>query len=148
MRQEELVTAKGKWLESSSANGSKKGPEGWFIEPRTRRRSGDFARSAPRDCGLTRFPGDRLKGDWPATREVAGRTKTMLFEKRISMNEKHRTRRNRDALLENFAAELTDAAYPIALKHGVRGSSLDLELEMWKKLSEVVRSHRRDLLRG
>jgi hypothetical protein len=30
----------------------------------------------------------------------------------------------------------------------VRGSSLDLELEMWKKLSEVVRSHRRDVLRG
>jgi hypothetical protein len=72
----------------------------------------------------------------------------MFFENRPSMNDKHSNRSNRDALLENFAAELTVAAYPIALAHGVRGSSLDLELEMWKKISEVVRSHSREFLRG
>lgn len=72
----------------------------------------------------------------------------MLFEKRFSMNNQRSSRRNRDAILENFAARLTVAAYPVALRHGVRGSSVDLELEMWKKITEVVRSHGRKLLRG
>ena len=46
------------------------------------------------------------------------------------MNSTDRTIRDRDAYVENFAAELTDAAYPVALRHGVAGSSIDLELDL------------------
>ncbi len=34
--------------------------------------------------------------------------------------------------LEVFAAELTAAAYPVALRHGVGDKWLDLELELWR----------------
>lgn len=49
-----------------------------------------------------------------------------------------RTTRDREAYLENLAAELTDAAYPVALRHGVAGSSIDLELDLWKAIGETV----------
>jgi hypothetical protein len=51
-----------------------------------------------------------------------------------------------DELLDTFAAELTDAAYPIALKYGVLGSSLDLELEIWKTFIDLLHRRSRDLL--
>jgi hypothetical protein len=54
---------------------------------------------------------------------------------------------NPEAALDAFAAELTDAAYPIALKYGVSGSSVDLELEIWKKFTEMVRERGREVLR-
>jgi len=54
------------------------------------------------------------------------------------MNSIDRTIRDRDAYVENFAAELTDAAYPVALRHGVTGSSIDLELDLWRALGETV----------
>lgn len=44
----------------------------------------------------------------------------------------------RDASLECLAAKLTEAAFPVALRHGVQGSWLDLELELWKTVSETV----------
>ena len=50
----------------------------------------------------------------------------------------------RDALLRlhsslaSFTAKLTDAAYAVALRHGVRGSWIDLQLELWRVLTEVV----------
>jgi hypothetical protein len=40
--------------------------------------------------------------------------------------------------LEDFAAELTEAAYPIALRHGVGEKWLDLELDLWKVLIKTV----------
>jgi hypothetical protein len=46
---------------------------------------------------------------------------------------------NRDTLLENFAAELTCAAYPIALRHGVAGSWLKVELGLWRALVATVK---------
>ena len=46
---------------------------------------------------------------------------------------------NRDTLLENFAAELTCAAYPIALRHGMAGSWLKAELGLWRALAETVK---------
>jgi hypothetical protein len=64
------------------------------------------------------------------------------------MNEKNAKPCDRDAVLDNFAAELTAAAYPIALQHGVHGSSIDLELQMWKKLTEVVHNHGGELMRA
>jgi hypothetical protein len=46
---------------------------------------------------------------------------------------------NADHALENFAAELTEAAYPIALRHGVGEKWLDLELDLWRVLTETVK---------
>ena len=34
----------------------------------------------------------------------------------------------------DLPAELTDAAYQVALEHGFRGSFLDLRLDLWKAL--------------
>jgi hypothetical protein len=57
------------------------------------------------------------------------------------MNSKGRTMRDRDIHVENLAAKLTDAAYPVALRHGVAGSSIDLELDLWKALREELRRY-------
>jgi hypothetical protein len=62
------------------------------------------------------------------------------------MSNRRTTQSDQDALLDTFAAELTEAAYPIALKYGVLGSSLDLELEIWKTLTALVRKRGRELL--
>jgi hypothetical protein len=58
------------------------------------------------------------------------------------MTELSETRRDQEDPLDTLAAELTDAAYPIALKYGIAGSSLDLELEIWKAFIELL--HRRN----
>ena len=39
---------------------------------------------------------------------------------------------------EQFLAELTDAAYRVALRHGVKGSFIDVELGLWKALRTVL----------
>ena len=44
-----------------------------------------------------------------------------------------------DTLLENFAAELTSAAYSVALRHGLEDKWLDLELDLWETLKETVK---------
>jgi hypothetical protein len=62
------------------------------------------------------------------------------------MNQRNTTVSDEEVLLDTFAAELTDAAYPIALKYGVIGSSLDLELEIWKTLTELVHKRGHELL--
>jgi len=50
--------------------------------------------------------------------------------------------------LETLAAELTDAAYPIALRHGIAGSWVDLELNLWKVLTATVCKWGRESLRA
>jgi hypothetical protein len=60
------------------------------------------------------------------------------------MSGNHGDTRNRDTLLENFAAELTSAAYAVALRHGVENKWLDLELELWEALKETVRKSGQD----
>jgi hypothetical protein len=47
---------------------------------------------------------------------------------------------NRDALLESFAAELTLAAYRVALRTRARGTWLDLVLGLWRALAEKVKT--------
>jgi hypothetical protein len=37
-----------------------------------------------------------------------------------------------------LAAELTDAAYDIALRHGVSGSWIELQLDLWAVLAEAI----------
>jgi hypothetical protein len=54
---------------------------------------------------------------------------------------------DRDDLLDAFAAELTSAAYPIALRYGTGDSWIELELALWQALSETVRKWGRDLPR-
>jgi hypothetical protein len=66
-------------------------------------------------------------------------------QKGLSMNKRNTKQSDEDAVLDTFAAELTEAAYPIALKYGVLGSSLDLELEIWKTLTALVRKRGHEL---
>jgi hypothetical protein len=54
---------------------------------------------------------------------------------------------NREALLETFAAELTVAAYRVALRTGTRGTWLDPELDLWRALADTVRKWERELSR-
>lgn len=56
------------------------------------------------------------------------------------------THGKRDELLDMLAAELTDAAYPVALRYRNSGSSLDLELDIWRAVTERVRSRGQELL--
>ena len=67
--------------------------------------------------------------------------------KQHQLNDERTVPANPESALDAFAAELTDAAYPIALKYGVSGSSVDLELEIWKKFTEMVRERGREVLR-
>jgi len=43
-----------------------------------------------------------------------------------------------DSTLEPFAAELTEAAYPIALRHGAHQHWLNLQLNLWYALALTV----------
>jgi len=56
------------------------------------------------------------------------------------MNGDFETPVNRDALLESFAAELTLAAYRVALQTRTGGTWLDLELDLWRALATKVRA--------
>jgi len=67
------------------------------------------------------------------------------MKKRAGMNNQDATNRDQDDRLDTFAAELTAAAYPIALKYGVSGSSLDLELEIWKTIIVFLHKRKREL---
>jgi hypothetical protein len=63
------------------------------------------------------------------------------------MNANETTVRRGDEALEDLAAELAEAAYPVALRHGVNAKWLDLVLDLWKVLNELVREwDRRGLL--
>jgi hypothetical protein len=43
---------------------------------------------------------------------------------------------------EDFLAELTDAAYRVALKHRFEGSFLDVQLDLWSALRSVLTKDR------
>jgi hypothetical protein len=55
------------------------------------------------------------------------------------MNENARAPADWDALLDTFAAELTHAAYHVALRHGAAGRWLELELDLWHALADTVK---------
>src|SRR4051794_24761541 len=48
-----------------------------------------------------------------------------------------------ESSLETFAAELTEAVFPVALRYGVGDRWLDLELDLWRALSETVEKRAR-----
>jgi hypothetical protein len=55
------------------------------------------------------------------------------------MNGNVRTAGERNRSLEQIAAELTEAAYGVALRHAKKGSWVDLELGLWKALAEKLK---------
>jgi hypothetical protein len=61
------------------------------------------------------------------------------------MNGDFRTPSNRDARFETLAAELTLAAYRVALRTRTQGTWLDLELDLWRALAETVKGQSRTL---
>jgi hypothetical protein len=62
------------------------------------------------------------------------------------MNENERAAREWDRTLDGFAAELTSAAYAVALRHRAGAPWVDLELGLWKALAETVRQWDRALI--
>ncbi|HJZ54230.1 MAG TPA: hypothetical protein VKE74_04700 [Gemmataceae bacterium] len=54
------------------------------------------------------------------------------------MNDNERAAREWDRALERLAAEVTDTAYAVALRHGAGGSWVDLELGLWEALARTV----------
>jgi hypothetical protein len=55
------------------------------------------------------------------------------------MSDNHAAVCNGDTQVENFAAELTCAIYPIALRHGMAVSWIKVELGLWRALEETVK---------
>jgi hypothetical protein len=51
-----------------------------------------------------------------------------------------RTEHKLDLALEDFAAELTQAVYPIVLRQRPKGSWLDLELNLWRVLGQTIQA--------
>ncbi|HZY90798.1 MAG TPA: hypothetical protein VFE78_38595 [Gemmataceae bacterium] len=49
-----------------------------------------------------------------------------------------------DHALEAFAAELTAVAYSVALRHGVGDKWLDIQLDLWRVLTETVKKWGRE----
>jgi hypothetical protein len=47
---------------------------------------------------------------------------------------------HRDALHETFAAELTLAAYRVALRNRTAGTWIDLELDLWRTMADTART--------
>jgi hypothetical protein len=47
-------------------------------------------------------------------------------------------------MLENFAAELTSAVYRIALRQGINGSWVKVELALWRVVANRVRKWARE----
>ena len=45
---------------------------------------------------------------------------------------------DRDLQLDNLAAELSAAAYEVALRHGMAGTWLDLELDLWRAMADTL----------
>jgi hypothetical protein len=56
------------------------------------------------------------------------------------MNRDVETPVNRDIPLETLAAELTLAAYRVALRTRTKGTWLDLELDLWRALADTAKT--------
>src|SRR3954470_990365 len=56
-----------------------------------------------------------------------------------AMNDQRAVVIDADPSLEALAAELTAAAYSVALRHAVGDKWLDLQLELWRVLTETVK---------
>jgi hypothetical protein len=54
------------------------------------------------------------------------------------------TGRDVDTTVQDFAAELTRAAYPVMLRHGMGDNWLDVQLDLWKALMGTVEKWERE----
>jgi hypothetical protein len=45
---------------------------------------------------------------------------------------------NRESVSEELLAQLANVAYHVALRHGIKGPFIDLELELWHELRGVL----------
>jgi hypothetical protein len=54
------------------------------------------------------------------------------------LNDTHAAARDRDDRLEDFAAELTSAVYPLVLRRGPKDSWVQVQLTLWRALAETV----------
>jgi len=54
------------------------------------------------------------------------------------MNDNRLVELDRDLYLENVAAELTSAVYPLILRDGPADSWIKLELDLWKALMDII----------
>ena len=63
------------------------------------------------------------------------------------MNQGFKTSVDRDAPLQSLTAELTLAAYRVALRTCTGGTWLDLELDLWRALADTVEAWGRELPR-
>jgi hypothetical protein len=59
------------------------------------------------------------------------------------MSDNGRTTADVDSILDQFVAELTHTAYHVALRHGAAGAWLDLEMELWHALADMVKQWER-----
>lgn len=48
---------------------------------------------------------------------------------------------NRLSADEELLAELAEAAYRVALRHGLKGPFIDVELDLWRELRVVLTQH-------
>ena len=51
---------------------------------------------------------------------------------------------NKVSVAEDLLAELTTTAYRVALRHGFKGPFIDVELELWRELRNVLDRHEED----
>jgi hypothetical protein len=51
---------------------------------------------------------------------------------------------DQDRYLDNATAQLTEAAYLVALRHAREGSWIDLKLDLWEVLTDTVHKVRRE----
>jgi hypothetical protein len=54
-------------------------------------------------------------------------------------NNDHEKICERDVRTENFAAELTDAIYPLLLRRGSKHSWIKMELVVWRRLTRTIK---------
>lgn len=50
------------------------------------------------------------------------------------------------SISEEFLAELAAAAYGVALRHGIKGPFIEVELDLWHELRDVLTRHEEDAL--
>jgi hypothetical protein len=48
------------------------------------------------------------------------------------------------SIAEELLAELAEAAYGVALRHGIKGPFIDVELDLWRELRAVLDRHEED----
>ena len=58
---------------------------------------------------------------------------------RPSQEERGTELQNQRLSLDDFVADLTEAAYPIALRHKGGERWLDLELDLWRAMAQTVK---------